>query len=297
MLSAERIDALCEASSSKLEAMRRRVRDAGSALIAFSAGVDSTLVLKIAVDELGDRALALTAISASMAPEEQREASELAAALGAKHVLVQSQEIHNPEYAANPTNRCYFCKSELYDLCEKKRAELGLGAIFDGFNADDFKDHRPGHKAAREHAVSSPLADAGLTKEEIRAWSQRLGLTTWDKPQLACLASRIPYGTSVTRDRLFQIGSAESDLRALGFKVFRIRYHGEVARIELAADEYERFLSPEIRAKASAAIKARGFKFISLDLEPFRSGRMNDGVIPQRPEQVSASAQAPGRAG
>lgn len=280
MLSADQIESLCQRSSSKLEAMRRRVRSSGSALIAFSAGVDSTFVLKIAVEELGERAIALTALSASMAPEEQRESRELAALIGARHVVVHSEEIANPKYAANPSNRCYFCKTELYDLCEQKRVELGVEAIFDGFNADDFKDHRPGHQAAREHRVASPMAEAGLTKDEIRAWSQRLGLPTWNKPQMACLASRIPYGTEVTRDRLFQIGSAESDLRALGFQSFRVRYHGEVARIELAAEEYERMMSPELRARVNAAIKARGFKFIAMDLEPFRSGRMND-LLPQ----------------
>src|SRR5690242_4034384 len=213
MLSPDKIQALCESSRPKLEAMRAAIRAQGSALVAFSAGVDSTFVLQIAREELGDRAVALTAISPSMAPEEQKEAEALAARIGARHVTVRSDEVSNPQYAANPTNRCYFCKTELYDLCEAKRAELGLAATLDGFNADDFKDHRPGHQAAKEHRVLSPLAQAGLTKDEIRAWSQKLGLPTWDKPQMACLASRIPYGTAVTAERLGQIGSAESDLR------------------------------------------------------------------------------------
>ena len=164
-------------------------------------------------------------------------------------MVVAANELANPEYAANPTNRCYFCKTELYDLCEAQRAELGLAVVLDGFNADDFKDHRPGHKAAQEHAVQLPAGDAGLTKDEIRAWSHALGLPTWDKPQMACLASRIPYGTSVTRERLFQIAGAESALRQLGLRQFRVRYHQEVARLELAAEEYERFLSPEVRAR------------------------------------------------
>lgn len=283
MLTPERILALCESSRPKLDAMRAELRGHGSALVAFSGGVDSTFVLKVAVEELGERVLALTALSASVAPEEEREARELAAKLGARHVVVSSHELANPQYAANPTNRCYFCKTELYDLCEVQRRERGLAVVLDGFNADDFKDHRPGHKAAQEHAVRSPLARAGLTKEEIRAWSHALSLPTWDKPQMACLASRIPYGTSVTRERLFQIAQAESALRQRGFRQFRVRYHQEVARIELAAEEYERFLSAELRREVDAAFKALGFKFVALDLEPFRSGRMNDAAGLSRP--------------
>jgi len=191
---------------------------------------------------------------------------------------VESQELEDPRYAANPQNRCYFCKTELYTLCERVRAQLGFEAILDGFNADDFKDHRPGHRAAREHQVRSPLADAGLTKDEIRAWSYRWGLPTWDKPPTPCLASRIPYGTSVTRERLLQIGSAESALRTLGLREFRVRYHGEIARLEIGAGEYERFASAELRASVNQALKAQGFKFVALDLEPFRSGRLNEAA-------------------
>jgi len=228
-----------------------------------------------------------TAISPSMAVEEQDEAQQLASKLGARWIPIRSDELANAQYAANPTNRCYFCKTELYDLCEAQRRERGLAVVLDGFNADDFKDHRPGHKAAQEHAVRSPLARAGLTKEEIRAWSHALELPTWDKPQMACLASRIPYGTSVTRERLFQIAGAESELRKRGFRQFRVRYHQEVARIELASEEYERFLSAELRREVDAAFKALGFKFVALDLEPFRSGRMNDAAGISRPSPDS----------
>jgi pyridinium-3,5-biscarboxylic acid mononucleotide sulfurtransferase len=286
MLSPEQIQALCDSSRPKLEAMRAAIRAHGTALVAFSGGVDSTFVLKIAVEELGERALAITALSASVAPEEEEEARELAQRLGARHEVVTSNELANPQYAANPTNRCYFCKTELYDLCEARRQQLDYAVVLDGFNADDFKDHRPGHKAAKEHRVQSPLAQAGLTKEEIRAWSHHLGLPTWDKPQMACLASRIPYGTSVTRERLFQIASAESELRRLGFRQFRVRYHQEVARLELASEEYERFFSGDVRERINTALKALGFKFVALDLEPFRSGRMNEAAGVARPAQA-----------
>jgi len=276
LLAPERISELCGRSAQKMERLRALVRAQGSAVVAFSAGVDSTFVLKVAVDELGERAVALTALSPSMAPEEQREAEELAKRLGARWIAVQSEEIANPSYAANPENRCYFCKTELYTVCERKRDELGLSAILDGFNADDLRDFRPGRQAALEHRTLSPLAEVGLTKDEIRAWSQRLGLPTWDKPQMACLASRIPYGTAVTSDRLMQIALAESDLRRLGFRIFRVRYHGEVARLEISAGEYPRLQSQELRAEVDRALKARGFRFVAVDLEPFRSGKMND---------------------
>jgi pyridinium-3,5-biscarboxylic acid mononucleotide sulfurtransferase len=272
------VDALCAASSHKVEAMREALRAMGSALIAFSGGVDSAFVLHLAREELGDGAVALTALSAAVPEVERREARELAARIGARHLEVHSDELANPNYAANPTNRCYFCKSELYGLCEQKRVELKLACVVDGFNADDKKDWRPGHQAAAEHAVRSPLAAAGLTKDEIRAWSRRAGLPTWDKPQTPCLASRIPYGTAVTAERLYQIGSAESDLRALGLRQYRLRYHGEVARLEVDAAEYERFSDPAFRARVNEALRARGFAFVALDLEPFRSGRLNEAA-------------------
>lgn len=277
-LSSDQVEALCAASAPRLEAMRAAIRGLGSALVAFSGGVDSTFLLKIAVDELGERAVALTALSASVAPDEREEAEALARKLGATHLLVDSKELDDPRYAANPSNRCYFCKNELFTLTEAKRAELGLAAVLDGFNADDKKDHRPGHQAAREHRVVSPLANAGLTKNEIRAWSHRLGLPTWDKPQMPCLASRLPYGTQVTVERLNKIGAAEKAVRALGFVNFRVRYHDEIARLEVAAEELPRLLEPATRAALSAAIKSAGFAFVAVDLEPFRSGRLNDAL-------------------
>ena len=240
VLSDSQVEALCAQSADRVESLRAAMRAHGSALIAFSGGVDSALVLKFAVEQLGERAVALTAISASVAPDEAEESKQLAAKIGARHVLVDSKELDDPRYAANPSNRCYFCKTELYAITSKHCAELGMAVVLDGFNADDKKDHRPGHKAAAEHGVRSPLAEAQLTKAEVRAWSKRLDLPTWDKPQMACLASRLPYGTQVTVERLKQVGSAEKAVRALGFVNFRVRYHGEVARLELAADEIGR---------------------------------------------------------
>ena len=290
MLDSGQLSSLVRLSASKVEAARDLVRRCESALVAFSGGVDSTLVLRIASDVLGDRAVALTAVSASLAQSEARDATRVAASLGVRHELVLSDELSNRDYARNAPNRCYFCKTELYQLCERIRRELGLGAILDGFNADDFKDHRPGRAAARERGILSPLAEAGLTKAEVRAWSHELGLSTWDKPQMACLASRIPYGTSVTAERLYQIETAEAHLRKLGLRNFRIRYHGPVARLEVAADEYERFYEAEFRRRANSVLKSSGFAFVALDLEPFRSGRMNDVLSPRPVDAVDPCA-------
>jgi pyridinium-3,5-biscarboxylic acid mononucleotide sulfurtransferase len=278
LLSADEAAALCAASAAKYEQLKATVAGVGSALVAYSGGVDSAFMLKVAIDVLGARCVALTAVSASLDDDEADDAKALAVQLGARHVIVSSNELNDPRYAANPTNRCYFCKSELYTHTERQRVELGLAVVFDGFNADDTKDHRPGHQAARERNVRSPLAEVGMTKKEIRAWSLQLGLPTWEKPQLACLASRLPYGTQVTVQRLKQVGAAEKVLKALGFQVFRVRYHDDVARVEVAADEWSRLLEPSVRAELDAGIKATGFRFVSLDLEPFRSGRLNDAL-------------------
>jgi pyridinium-3,5-biscarboxylic acid mononucleotide sulfurtransferase len=234
--------------------------------------------LKVAHDVLGERCVALLALSASIPERERAEARELVRAIGARLLVEESHELDDPSYAKNPVDRCYFCKSELFRLTERARERLGLAVVFDGFNADDRRDWRPGHKAAQEAKVRSPLAEAGLTKAEIRAWSRELGLATWDKPQMACLASRLPYGTEVTLERLAQVGGAEQALWELGLRQFRVRYHGAVARLEVAAEEYAKLLDPALREAASRAIKARGFQFVALDLEPFRSGRMNEAA-------------------
>ena len=278
MLRPEQIQDCIQRSTTKMQEMRDLISSYGSGLVAFSGGIDSTLVLKVASEQLGRKVVALTAVSPSLPAEEERAAHQLALGMGIEHVSVNSSELSNPQYAKNPSNRCYFCKTELYELCGQKRVELGLAVVMDGFNADDLRDHRPGQQAAREREIRSPLAQVGLTKDEIRSWSFALGLPNWDKPQMPCLASRIPYGTEVTRERLAQIGAAEADLRNLGLRTFRVRYHGDIARIEVSEEEHEKFTSREFERRVVAAVKSRGFQFAVLDLEPFRSGRLNEAA-------------------
>jgi uncharacterized protein len=268
------LESIRRASEPKLRALKSALADVEGALVAFSAGVDSTFVLAVAREVLGDRAVALTAHSPSVPEAERADARALAARIGARHIEVPSGEMDDPRYTANDVDRCYYCKSELYRLCEESAAREGLSSILDGFNADDRKDYRPGHRAAREHTVRSPLAEAGLTKLEVRAWSEAYGLPTWDKPQMACLASRLPYGTTVTPERLGQVERAESGLRSLGFRAFRVRHHGDIGRLEVAADELD--VAFDRRAEILEAIRAAGFKLAVLDLEPFRSGRLNE---------------------
>jgi len=267
-------------SAAKIEHLREMVRGLGGAVVAFSAGVDSTFILAVARDVLGERAVALTAHSPSVPEVERQAARELARRLGVRHLEVSSREGEDPRYVANPVDRCYYCKSELYRLCQEAARGLALPAVIDGFNADDRRDHRPGHVAAEERQVRSPLAEAGLTKDEIRAWSEAYGLSTWDKPQMACLASRLPYGIEVTPGRLAQIERAEVGVRAAGLRCFRVRYHGEIGRLEVAAEEMD--LAFARRQALLAAVRAAGFRLAVLDLEPFRSGRLNEaaGILP-----------------
>jgi len=261
------------ASAPRIERLRDAIAACRSALVAFSGGVDSTFVLAVSRQVLGGGAVALTAHSPAVPAAEREEARQLAARIGVRHLEVESREQDDPRYVANGPDRCFHCKSELYRICEEVARREGLSAVLDGFNADDREDHRPGHLAARERGVRSPLAEAGLSKLEVRAWSEAYGLPTWEKPQMACLASRIPYGTPVTPERLSQVERAEAALRSLGLRELRVRHHGDIGRIEVGEAELERAFAA--REAVAAAVRAAGFKLAVLDLEPFRSGRMN----------------------
>ena len=264
----------------KLTTLRRVVRGYGSALVAFSGGADSALVLKVASDELGPKAHALTAVSPTMARREQARARAFAASLGVGIDVVDSHELERPGFAMNPTDRCYHCKAELLDVAQPLADRLGLGAVLLGTNLDDLGDHRPGLAAANERGARHPLVEAGLTKSDVRAVSQTLGLTTWDKPQLACLSSRFPYGTEITPEKLSRIDRFEEGLYDLGFRQLRVRYHDTIARLEL--EDSALGLAVEKRKQIIALGKLNGFTYIALDLEGFRSGAMNETLTQLR---------------
>lgn len=248
----------------------------GSVLVACSGGVDSVLLAAVAAQTLGDKAVAATAVSASLASGELDDARAAAMAAGIRHIEVATTEIDNPAYVENSPNRCFHCKDNAYDAFQALASREGLAVVIDGTNADDSGDFRPGRKAARAHGVRSPLAEAGLTKHDIREWAKELGLDVWDKPAAACLSSRVPYGSPVTVEKLRRIDQAEAALKQLGFRQCRVRDHGTVARIEIPAVEFPNIL--EHRESILAACRKAGFTYISLDLEGFRSGSMNEVI-------------------
>jgi len=263
----------------KLKRLQAVFASMKSVMVAFSGGVDSTFVLKVAHDTLGDRVLALTTTSPTMPEEDRRSAIEMARLIGARHMMVESNELEVPGYASNPINRCYLCKSNLFTVCEAKAAQLGISEIVDGLNLDDLHDYRPGMKAAAERRVRHPLVEVELTKAEIRELSRELGLPTWDRPASPCLSSRFPYGTEITPEGLRKVEQGEQVLRTLGFRVVRVRYHGDVARLELESAEIERVVQPALRETIDREFKKIGFRFVAVDLRGFRSGSLNEGVI------------------
>lgn len=264
-----RFDALCE-----------RVQDLGSLLVAFSGGVDSACMLRVAVLELGaDRVLAVTGRSPSVPKAELDAAAPLAAALGARHEYLDTSEFADANYLANPVNRCYYCKTELYSQLEPLRVRHGLNAIANGVNADDLGDHRPGLTAAREHGVHAPLAECGITKREVRLIASAISVPVHDKPASPCLSSRVQYGEAITVEKLERIDAAETFIRGLGFRELRVRHHGDVARIEVPADELHRFADAALRTRVDQKLRELGYRYVALDLRGFRSGSLNDVLL------------------
>jgi pyridinium-3,5-biscarboxylic acid mononucleotide sulfurtransferase len=259
----------------KLDRIKALFAQMEQALIAYSGGVDSTLVAKIAYDVLGSSALAVTAMSPSLLPEELEDAKIQAATIGIRHKIVETHEMENPNYTANPVNRCYFCKSELHDTLKPLAVQLGYPYVVDGVNADDLHDYRPGIQAAKERGAMSPLAEVGVSKLEVRQLSQQLGLSWWDKPAQPCLSSRFPYGEEITVAKLQRVGRCEIYLRKLGWQHLRVRSEGDTARIELAPSQIKDFVLQIDLETVVAAFQDLGFMFVTLDLEGYRSGKLN----------------------
>ncbi len=250
----------------------------GSVLIAFSGGVDSSFLLKVAKDVLGDNVVAFTATSPTYTGSELKNAIRVAEEIGARHIIVESNELDIPDFSRNDPDRCYHCKAELFTIAKREAGRLGLKWIADGSNIDDLNDHRPGREAARDLGVRSPLVEAGIGKKDIRLLSRELGLSTWDKPSMACLSSRFPYGVEITPERVRMVDEAEEFLRSLGFRQLRVRFHGEIARIELDEKETPAIFNGGLRKRIIDRFKEIGFTYIAIDLEGYRTGSMNEAL-------------------
>ena len=263
----------------KLDHLKAIFTPMKSVIVAFSGGVDSTFVLKVAHEEIGDRVLALTTTSPTMPEDDRDNAIRMAVQIGARHVVIDSNELEIAGYSANPINRCYLCKNNLFEICEAKARQFEIDEIVDGLNLDDLHDYRPGIKAAAERRVRHPLVEAELTKAEIRELSQAMGLDTWDRPASPCLSSRFPYGTEITPEGLRKVAEGEKVLHALGFRVVRVRYYGDAARVEIGSDEMARAFEPEINGIIVHELIRIGFGSVQIDPKGFRSGSLNEGII------------------
>jgi pyridinium-3,5-biscarboxylic acid mononucleotide sulfurtransferase len=262
----------------KEQRLRELLSGFSSAIVAFSGGVDSAYLSVVATQVLGPGALCVTADSPSYPEHHRSLARQVAGAFALRHEFIMTAELDRPEYRANPVNRCYYCKDELYTALTSLASERAIDVVLDGNNADDRGDYRPGRRAAREHGVRSPLDEVGLTKQEIRELSRAAGMATWDEPASACLSSRIPYDTEITDAKLRMVDQAEEALRALGFRICRVRHHDTLARLELGSDEIARALDPAVREEVVRALRAIGYRQVTVDLQGYRTGSLNEGI-------------------